>query len=228
MTPRRRPARRRRRLRRRQPRQHRPGARPGRRRRRLRPRSPRRSRAPTRSSSRASARPAPAMERLARRGPRRCRSASWIAAGRPFLGICLGLQLLFEGSDEDGAETLGVLPGRTRPARGRARRCPTSAGTRSSGRATTRCSTASRRRRRLLLRPLLRRVAGGPDAERDPRPDRARRAVRSAPSPATTLARRPVPPRAERRRRPAAARQCRRARSGVAGGDAADPHACAA
>ena len=28
--------------------------------------------------------------------------------------ICLGLQLLFEGSDEDGAETLGVLPGRTR------------------------------------------------------------------------------------------------------------------
>jgi imidazole glycerol phosphate synthase glutamine amidotransferase subunit len=39
---------------------------------------------------------------------------AWIAAGRPFLGICLGLQLLFEGSDEDGATTLGVLPGRTR------------------------------------------------------------------------------------------------------------------
>ncbi len=38
----------------------------------------------------------------------------WIAADRPFLGICLGLQLLFEGSDEDGAETLGVLAGRTR------------------------------------------------------------------------------------------------------------------
>ena len=38
----------------------------------------------------------------------------WIAADRPFLGICLGLQLLFEGSDEDGAETLGLLPGRTR------------------------------------------------------------------------------------------------------------------
>ena len=37
----------------------------------------------------------------------------WIADDRPFLGICLGLQLLFEGSDEDGAETLGVLPGRT-------------------------------------------------------------------------------------------------------------------
>ena len=54
----------------------------------------------------------PAMSRLARRGlvePIR----DWIGAGRPFLGICLGMQLLFEGSDEDGAETLGVLPGRT-------------------------------------------------------------------------------------------------------------------
>ena len=29
------------------------------------------------------------------------------------LGVCLGLQLLFEGSDEDGADTLGVLAGRT-------------------------------------------------------------------------------------------------------------------
>ena len=38
----------------------------------------------------------------------------WIDADRPFLGICLGLQLLFDGSDEDGAVTLGVLPGRTR------------------------------------------------------------------------------------------------------------------
>ena len=37
----------------------------------------------------------------------------WIAADRPFLGVCLGLQLLFETSDEDDAETLGVLPGRT-------------------------------------------------------------------------------------------------------------------
>jgi glutamine amidotransferase len=54
----------------------------------------------------------PAMARLRRRGleaPIR----AWIAAGRPFLGICLGLQLLFEASDEDGALTLGVLPGRT-------------------------------------------------------------------------------------------------------------------
>ena len=35
--------------------------------------------------------------------------------GRPFLGICLGMQILFEGSEEDGGvETLGVLPGRVR------------------------------------------------------------------------------------------------------------------
>jgi glutamine amidotransferase len=56
---------------------------------------------------------APAMDRLRAQGlvdPIR----DWIAADQPFLGICLGLQLLFEGSDEDGAVTLGVLPGRTR------------------------------------------------------------------------------------------------------------------
>jgi imidazole glycerol phosphate synthase glutamine amidotransferase subunit len=54
----------------------------------------------------------PAMARLRRRGLEEPILA-WISAGRPFLGICLGLQLLFEGSDEDGAVTLGVLPGRT-------------------------------------------------------------------------------------------------------------------
>ena len=55
---------------------------------------------------------APAMERL-RAGGFVTPITAWVAADRPFLGICLGLQLLFEGSDEDGAETLGVLPGRT-------------------------------------------------------------------------------------------------------------------
>jgi imidazole glycerol-phosphate synthase subunit HisH len=55
---------------------------------------------------------APAMDRLRDAGMVQP-LLDWIADGRPFLGICLGLQLLFEGSDEDGAETLGVLPGRT-------------------------------------------------------------------------------------------------------------------
>lgn len=36
-----------------------------------------------------------------------------IAAGRPYLGLCLGLQLLFEEGDEHGATPgWGVLPGR--------------------------------------------------------------------------------------------------------------------
>ena len=36
-----------------------------------------------------------------------------VRAGRPYLGICLGLQVLFEHSDEHGpAEGLGILPGR--------------------------------------------------------------------------------------------------------------------
>ena len=35
------------------------------------------------------------------------------AAGKPFLGVCVGLQVLFEGSEESpGAEGLGILPGK--------------------------------------------------------------------------------------------------------------------
>ena len=38
-----------------------------------------------------------------------------IRKGTPFLGICVGLQLLFEGSDESpGTPGLGLLPGRIR------------------------------------------------------------------------------------------------------------------
>jgi len=34
-------------------------------------------------------------------------------SGRPFLGVCIGMQMLFEGSDEaPGVAGLGVLPGR--------------------------------------------------------------------------------------------------------------------
>jgi imidazole glycerol phosphate synthase glutamine amidotransferase subunit len=56
---------------------------------------------------------APAMERL-RAGGFEPAILDWVAADRPFLGICLGLQLLFETSDEDQARTLGILRGHTR------------------------------------------------------------------------------------------------------------------
>ncbi len=35
----------------------------------------------------------------------------FVRAGRPYLGICLGLQMLFDYSEEDDQECLGVLPG---------------------------------------------------------------------------------------------------------------------
>ena len=39
----------------------------------------------------------------------------FIAEGRPFLGICLGLQILFTGTEEGGwYECLGIIPGRVR------------------------------------------------------------------------------------------------------------------
>ena len=34
-----------------------------------------------------------------------------IANDRPFFGVCLGLQILFERTEEGGAECLGILPG---------------------------------------------------------------------------------------------------------------------
>ena len=47
------------------------------------------------------------MTRLALRGsPRSCRRST-----QPVLGICLGMQLLFEGSEEGRRECLGVIPG---------------------------------------------------------------------------------------------------------------------
>jgi imidazole glycerol phosphate synthase glutamine amidotransferase subunit len=40
---------------------------------------------------------------------------AWIAADRPFFGICMGLQVLFEASEESpGVEGLAVLPGLVR------------------------------------------------------------------------------------------------------------------
>ena len=46
-----------------------------------------------------------------------------VASGRPFMGICVGMQALFESSDEvDGAEGLGILPGRVGLLRGDVKR----------------------------------------------------------------------------------------------------------
>jgi glutamine amidotransferase len=45
----------------------------------------------------------------------------WIKDGRPFLGVCLGMQALFDSSEENGGVTgLGIFPGKV----GRFRRPP--------------------------------------------------------------------------------------------------------
>ena len=55
----------------------------------------------------------PAMERLNASGLAPAIHA-WCQAGKPLLGICLGLQLLFEGSDEGQTPGLGLLQGRVK------------------------------------------------------------------------------------------------------------------
>jgi glutamine amidotransferase len=55
----------------------------------------------------------PAMERLRASGLERM-LRQWCEAERPLLGICLGLQLLFEASDEGRSRGLALLPGRVR------------------------------------------------------------------------------------------------------------------
>jgi len=36
----------------------------------------------------------------------------WIVGDRPFLGVCLGMQALFDESEEGGVQGLGIIPGR--------------------------------------------------------------------------------------------------------------------
>ena len=65
---------------------------------------------------------------------------------QPVLGICLGMQLLFEASEEGDAQCLGIIPGRaTRFAPRPGIRFRTWAGTRSTRRARAHCLTACTR-----------------------------------------------------------------------------------
>jgi imidazole glycerol phosphate synthase glutamine amidotransferase subunit len=65
-----------------------------------------------------------AMRRLAASGLAHALRAE-AAAGRPIVGICLGLQLLFDGSEESAGEPgLGILAGRVRRLRSGARPLP--------------------------------------------------------------------------------------------------------
>src|ERR1700722_6279923 len=36
----------------------------------------------------------------------------WIRGDKPFLGVCLGMQALFDESEEGGEKGLGIIPGR--------------------------------------------------------------------------------------------------------------------
>ncbi len=54
-----------------------------------------------------------AMENLSRKGL--CGFIKeWIAANRPFLGICLGLQMLFDHSEEGNVDGMGIFKGTVR------------------------------------------------------------------------------------------------------------------
>ncbi len=55
-----------------------------------------------------------AAERLA---PGRDAMREALAGGLPCLGVCLGMQLLFDGSDEGDGRGLGLIPGRVRELR---------------------------------------------------------------------------------------------------------------
>ncbi|MCJ8280058.1 MAG: imidazole glycerol phosphate synthase subunit HisH [Rivularia sp. ALOHA_DT_140] len=55
----------------------------------------------------------PAVKHLRKRGLEEPIKAV-IASGKPFLGICLGLQIFFESSEEGKEPGLGILPGKVR------------------------------------------------------------------------------------------------------------------
>ena len=52
------------------------------------------------------------MEKLRERGMDVCLPGGVLRSGKPFLGVCVALQVIFEDSEESpGAEGLGLLPG---------------------------------------------------------------------------------------------------------------------
>ncbi len=103
----------------------------------------------------------PAMERLERHGladPIRdaVRGGAW------YVGICLGLQLLFERSEEDGARMLGLLPGDVTVIAD-APRLPHIGWNQLERTTAPRPARGCRRRRAGLLRAFLRRASRGPE-----------------------------------------------------------------
>ena len=51
------------------------------------------------------------MDHLHRLGLERVLRDDVIGAGKPFLGICIGIQILMDRSEEDDARCLGVVAG---------------------------------------------------------------------------------------------------------------------
>ena len=122
-----------------------------------------------------------------------CTARAWrtpsggaVRDGAWYVGICLGLQLLFERSDEDDARMLGLLAGRRGGHRRRA--APAAHRLEPAGDAPSPSPARGRAGRRAgLLRALLRRPARGPSRSWSPRPSTAR-ASRASSRPAGSSA----------------------------------------
>ncbi len=100
-------------------------------------------------------------------------------AGRPVIGVCVGMQVLFEGSDEDDEPGLGILPGRVRRLPAVRARAAHGLEHRRVGRTPPPVHRRHRRRVVVLLRALATRRTSGPT--RSARRSTAARSRRSLP-----------------------------------------------